>query len=103
MASILIEGPSSPPRFTQAALAAVPQDVVLAENAPGGKVEYRRALAASFVFKFFVHAALKLEVRDGGRVLGNGRPTCTALGMSVCHFPTERGAEQMSPGATVPS
>ncbi|GIL49662.1 hypothetical protein Vafri_5944 [Volvox africanus] len=45
----------------QAALAAVRQDVVLVDNAPGGKVEYRRALAASFVFKFFVHAALQLE------------------------------------------
>ncbi|GLC34818.1 hypothetical protein PLESTB_001167600 [Pleodorina starrii] len=45
----------------KAALEAVRQDVALIENAPGGKVEYRRALAASFIFKFFVHAALKLE------------------------------------------
>ncbi|EFJ45339.1 hypothetical protein VOLCADRAFT_63971 [Volvox carteri f. nagariensis] len=51
----------------QAALAAVRQDVVLVENAPGGKVEYRRALAASFVFKFFVHAAITLEVRSSGK------------------------------------
>ncbi|KXZ53315.1 hypothetical protein GPECTOR_7g1209 [Gonium pectorale] len=46
----------------KAALEAVRQDVVMAENAPGGKVEFRRALAASFLFKFFVHAALALEV-----------------------------------------
>ncbi|PNW76169.1 hypothetical protein CHLRE_12g545101v5 [Chlamydomonas reinhardtii] len=45
----------------QAALAAVRQDVVMADNAPGGKVEFRRALAAAFLFKFFVHAALALE------------------------------------------
>ena len=33
----------------------------MADNAPGGKVEFRRALAAAFLFKFFVHAALALE------------------------------------------
>ncbi|KAG2484282.1 hypothetical protein HYH03_016926 [Edaphochlamys debaryana] len=45
----------------QAALAAVRDDVVMADTAPGGKVEFRRALAAAFVFKFFVHCALRLE------------------------------------------
>ncbi len=33
----------------------------ISDNAPGGKVEYRRALAASFLFKFFVQVACKLE------------------------------------------
>ncbi|GAX80308.1 hypothetical protein CEUSTIGMA_g7746.t1 [Chlamydomonas eustigma] len=45
----------------EGALAAVGQDVVINDNAPGGKVEYRRALAASFVFKFFIGASLALE------------------------------------------
>lgn len=27
----------------------------------GGKVEYRRALAESFLFKYFVHVAMLLE------------------------------------------
>ena len=35
--------------------------MVISDTAPGGKVEYRRALAASFVFKFFVGASLALE------------------------------------------
>ncbi len=46
----------------QAALEAVRQDIAMADNAPGGKVEFRRSLAASFLFKFFVHTSLKLEV-----------------------------------------
>lgn len=44
-----------------ALLAAVDQDVQISDNAPGGKVEYRRALAASFVFKFYVGVCLALE------------------------------------------
>lgn len=48
--------------WPQAALEAVRQDIVMADNAPGGKVEFRRSLAASFLFKFFVHTSLKLEV-----------------------------------------
>ncbi|MEW5306011.1 MAG: hypothetical protein WDW36_008516 [Sanguina aurantia] len=45
----------------QAGLAAVRQDVVIGASAPGGKVEYRQSLAASFLFKFLTHAALMLE------------------------------------------
>ena len=44
--------------------------MVIVDNAPGGKVEYRRALASSFLFKFFVGTSLALEkdtqVREGG-------------------------------------
>lgn len=45
----------------QAGLAAVKQDVVIGAAAPGGKVEYRQSLAASFLFKFLAHAAIMLE------------------------------------------
>ncbi|MEW5315300.1 MAG: hypothetical protein WDW38_006740 [Sanguina aurantia] len=45
----------------KAGLAAVRQDVVIGAAAPGGKVEYRQSLAASFLFKFLAHAALMLE------------------------------------------
>jgi xanthine dehydrogenase/oxidase len=44
-----------------AALAALREDVALAPDAPGGMPEFRAALAASFLFKFVVHAALELE------------------------------------------
>ncbi|KAF5838823.1 molybdopterin binding aldehyde oxidase/xanthine dehydrogenase [Dunaliella salina] len=39
----------------------VQKDVAISDNAPGGRVEYRRALVASFLFKFFVHVANMLE------------------------------------------
>lgn len=42
-------------------LAAVKVDVVISPSAPGGKTEYRRSLAASFMFKAFVHVANALE------------------------------------------
>ena len=34
---------------------------MIGDSAPGGKVEYRRALAASFLFKYYVHVACLLE------------------------------------------
>ncbi|KAJ9512823.1 hypothetical protein QJQ45_029028 [Haematococcus lacustris] len=43
------------------ALEAVRNDVVISDSAPGGKVEYRRALAASFIFKFFAHVATLMD------------------------------------------
>jgi hypothetical protein len=44
-----------------AALSAVSADVAISDTAPGGKVEYRRALAESFLFKFYVHVCNQLE------------------------------------------
>lgn len=44
-----------------AALAAVAEDVDMAPNAPGGMVEFRRSLAASFLFKGVLFAATSLE------------------------------------------
>lgn len=45
----------------QGALAALKQDLPLAEDAPGGMVEFRRSLSASFLYKFFVHVCAALE------------------------------------------
>lgn len=48
-----------------AALAALPSDVDIAPDAPGGMVEYRRALAASFLFKGLLWAAAELQAEAG--------------------------------------
>jgi xanthine dehydrogenase/oxidase len=55
-----------------AALVALREDVSLAPDAPGGMPEFRAALAASFLFKFVVHAALELEKDAAGG--GGGAP-----------------------------
>ncbi|KAK3284518.1 xylitol dehydrogenase [Cymbomonas tetramitiformis] len=44
----------------QLGLQALPKDVPLAPDVPGGMAEFRSSLAASFLYKFFVHASLKL-------------------------------------------
>ncbi|MEW5318751.1 MAG: hypothetical protein WDW38_009946 [Sanguina aurantia] len=61
----------------KAGLAAVRQDVVIGASAPGGKVEYRQSLAASFLFKFLTHAALMLEkdAPAGGAFIPDLPPT----------------------------
>jgi xanthine dehydrogenase/oxidase len=41
----------------QAALAALRQDVNVAPTAPGGRGEYRNSLAASFLYKFYIHVS----------------------------------------------
>ncbi|KAH7618960.1 putative Xanthine dehydrogenase 1 [Nannochloris sp. 'desiccata'] len=45
----------------KAALTALSEDVNMSPNAPGGMVEFRRSLAASFLFKGVVYAATALE------------------------------------------
>uniref|UniRef100_A0A7R9YWD4 xanthine dehydrogenase n=1 Tax=Chlamydomonas euryale TaxID=1486919 RepID=A0A7R9YWD4_9CHLO len=64
-----------------AALEALKTDVVIADNAPGGRPEYRRALTASFLFKFFASTSLMLEaetapgseaVEDAAAAAGGG-------------------------------
>lgn len=45
----------------QEALKALKEDIIIDKNAPGGMVEFRNALAASFVFKVMVYAAMMLE------------------------------------------
>lgn len=50
------------PALLQEALANVGKDVVIDANAPGGMVEFRRSLASSFLFKFFLRVSQQLEV-----------------------------------------
>ncbi|KAL0052613.1 hypothetical protein WJX82_004790 [Trebouxia sp. C0006] len=49
-----------------AALLAVAKDVNITPDAPGGMVEFRRSLALSFLFRFFVHVASQLEADQPG-------------------------------------
>lgn len=49
------------PELLQHALQTVRQDVVIDANAPGGMVEFRRSLASSFLFKFFLRVSQQLE------------------------------------------
>lgn len=46
------------------ALGALREDVRIDSTAPGGMVEYRQSLAASFLFKALVHTAVQLEADD---------------------------------------
>ncbi|KAK9811378.1 hypothetical protein WJX72_002855 [[Myrmecia] bisecta] len=48
------------------AIRAVGQDVRINKDAPGGMVEFRQSLAASFLFRFFMHVAIKLESDAAG-------------------------------------
>ncbi|KAJ7517365.1 hypothetical protein O6H91_21G020900 [Diphasiastrum complanatum] len=45
----------------EGALIKLREEVLIADNAPGGMVEFRRSLMLSFLFKFFVHTTYKLE------------------------------------------
>jgi hypothetical protein len=44
----------------ESALVALRQDVNVAPTAPGGRGEYRNSLAASFLYKFYVHVSYLL-------------------------------------------
>ena len=44
------------------ALSALRGDVAVPPTAPGGRGEYRNSLSASFLFKFFVHVRIFVEL-----------------------------------------
>lgn len=46
------------------ALTFIAEDVKIANNAPGGMVEFRRSLTTSFFFKFYLHVMYKLEQEE---------------------------------------
>lgn len=60
-------------------------EVTLAGSAPGGKVEFKRTLIISFLFKFYLEVlqGLKREVSRRGPVNWNGR--VPAPGMELLH------------------
>ncbi|KAG0623191.1 hypothetical protein M758_3G155300 [Ceratodon purpureus] len=47
------------------ALALLEKEIFMADNAPGGMVEFRRSLISSFFFKFYLHTCYKLEAHAG--------------------------------------
>ncbi|GMH39295.1 hypothetical protein BSKO_07193 [Bryopsis sp. KO-2023] len=58
---VMLGKPWSPDTF-KAALDSLKDDVVIAADAPGGMSEFRFSLAASFLFKFFLHVSDALEI-----------------------------------------
>jgi len=42
------------------------EDLPLAPGTPGGQVEYRRSLASSFFFKFYLNVSLQLSNQEVG-------------------------------------
>lgn len=55
----------------------IKKDLYLAASAPGGMVEYRRALAASFLFKFILFIQSKFEdlhILDNSAIVPKRRP-----------------------------
>ena len=68
----------------RAALDMLPQDLPLDADAPGGMIEYRRTMAASFFFKFFLSvlreaAPSLLDAADKSATLDYSRPTSHGL------------------------
>ncbi len=67
----------------EAALAALPSDVAMDVSAPGGMVEYRQTLAATFLFKFFLAAqhnvcGVELPAREHSAIVDPPRPVSSA-------------------------
>lgn len=70
----------------------VMDELLLPENVPGGQVEYRRTLAASFLFKFYLSTSLSIsqdlkrlnEFVRIGKKLPNGYPINLPNPVTVC-------------------
>lgn len=69
------------------ALTSIVQELALPENVPGGQPEYRTALSASFLFKFFVRTSLQLQAVLLG-MEGNNLPPAPVIA------PTEQSAAE---------
>ena len=50
--------------IVQEACQLLAEDLPLAPGAPGGQVEYRRSLASSFFFKFYLNVTLQLSNQE---------------------------------------
>ena len=69
------------------------EDLPLAPGTPGGQIEYRRSLASSFFFKFYLNVSLQLrnqEVRCHNRkdLEGISKPPHLQKRQSNCEPPT---------------
>eukprot|EP00850_Spirogloea_muscicola_P006424 SM000030S11433 [mRNA] locus=s30:612063:618646:- [translate_table: standard] len=74
-----------------AALESLRNDVVVADTAPGGMPEFRRSLAASFLFKAFVAASYDLEADAGWS--SHGLPSSWRSAVAPLHRPPARGLQ----------
>jgi xanthine dehydrogenase/oxidase len=86
----------------KSALIAVSEDVNMAPNAPGGMVEFRRSLAASFLFKGVLYAATALEAdapADSPFVLPFEESYRSAV--QPYHRPSTAGLQYYSPSPDV--
>jgi xanthine dehydrogenase/oxidase len=75
------------------ALAAVAEDVAISPDAPGGMVEFRRSLAASFVFKGLLHAAVALEADSPDGAFACPFPEGHRSAVQAYHRPPCRGIQ----------
>ncbi|KAG1664510.1 hypothetical protein FOA52_007774 [Chlamydomonas sp. UWO 241] len=75
-----------------AAIEALKSDIVIADSAPGGRPEYRRALTSSFMFKFFVAASLNLEADAAGKFEPEFPASHRSAGQ-LYHRPPARGVQ----------
>jgi len=74
----------------RAGLKAVLEDVQMTPNAPGGMVEFRRSLTASFLFKFFIFVASKLQEQAG---FEQPFPEVYKSASETFHRPPAKGAQ----------
>ncbi|MCO5599282.1 hypothetical protein L7F22_053383 [Adiantum nelumboides] len=81
----------------QDACAKLREDIVIAENAPGGMAEFRSSLVASFFFKFFLIATYKLE-QEGKAV--QTFPATYKSAVADYHKPPSRGSQSYQASET---
>ncbi|KAH7315284.1 hypothetical protein KP509_21G042700 [Ceratopteris richardii] len=74
----------------QGACAMLREDIVIAENAPGGMTEFRSSLVSSFFFKFFLLASYKLE--EEGKFIHDFPPSYRSA-ITVNHKPPSKGCQ----------
>ena len=75
----------------RAALAALREDVRISSDAPGGMTEFRQAVAASFLFKFYVHVSEGMSGNDGFG--GTGVTARDHSAAAEFHKPPPRGLQ----------
>ena len=83
------------PATLDSALAAVNEDVRMSPNAPGGMVEFRRSLAASFLFKGLLFAAQQLEA-DAPTAYQVAFPPSVHSAVQPYHRPPSHGLQYYS-------
>uniref|UniRef100_A0A7M4EPV2 Aldehyde oxidase 3-like n=1 Tax=Crocodylus porosus TaxID=8502 RepID=A0A7M4EPV2_CROPO len=69
-------------------------EIFLSPSAPGGKVEYRRALLVSFLFKFYLQVLHGLKILDPSKYPDLPKKYMSALGNFECRPPQGRQVYQ---------